>query len=295
MAADGWYIYYGRDGEVVPLGVTRVRIHESLKVIPAEAFDGNSSIEELECHDRVETVGEWAFARCPSLRRVIMPGVEVVEDCAFNSCKALMYVECGKLERIEGCAFDGCKSLRGIDLPSAKTVGSFAFSDCEGLTNVKFGKALESIEKLAFLDCTSLERITIPLKDGIITDDNIFQGCKNFKQVHLIEGTVLSDTIAALLLEKWTNDMKDKLGVIDQILSTTPAGDWSRDDAGGKAQAVRMWIRSVLRNIIQYKAQHRRYLNEAATTLQLDLPNHVVLENILPFLELPSYTFEGED
>eukprot|EP00984_Skeletonema_dohrnii_P002001 scaffold667_cov103-Skeletonema_dohrnii-CCMP3373.AAC.13 len=57
MAADGWYIYYGREGEVIPPGVTRVRIHESLTVIPARAFRGNRHIEEVECHDRVKTVG----------------------------------------------------------------------------------------------------------------------------------------------------------------------------------------------------------------------------------------------
>ena len=27
MAADGWHIYYGRDGEIIPPGVTRVRIY----------------------------------------------------------------------------------------------------------------------------------------------------------------------------------------------------------------------------------------------------------------------------
>ena len=59
MAANGWYIYNGL--EAVPPGVTRVRIHESLTVIPAHAFNGNPSIEELECHDRVKTVEEYAF------------------------------------------------------------------------------------------------------------------------------------------------------------------------------------------------------------------------------------------
>eukprot|EP00985_Skeletonema_marinoi_P027475 scaffold22617_cov223-Skeletonema_marinoi.AAC.1 len=87
MAADGYYIYNGR--EAVPPGVTRVRIHESLTVIPAHAFNGNPSIEELECHDLVKTVERSAFCNCPSLRLVIMPGVEVVERGAFSCCKAL--------------------------------------------------------------------------------------------------------------------------------------------------------------------------------------------------------------
>eukprot|EP00984_Skeletonema_dohrnii_P017540 scaffold8007_cov78-Skeletonema_dohrnii-CCMP3373.AAC.4 len=293
MAADGYFIYNG--GEVIPPGVTRVRIDESVTVIPNDAFRGNPSIEEVKCHDGVKTVGGWAFCMCTSLRIVIMPGVEVVEKYTFFDCKGLTDVECDKLEIIRYRAFDGCKSLGSINLPSAKIVEMSAFYKCTALTSVKFGNKLERIEKCAFDDCTSLERITIPLKDGIITRDSIFQDCYNLKHVDLVEKAVLRDTIAALLMEEWRNDMKDKVGVINQILPTAPAGDWFRGDAGGKAQAVRMWISSVLHKIVDYKAQHRSLLNEAATILQHALPNDIVNKNVLPFLELPSHTFEGED
>ncbi|KAK1733341.1 hypothetical protein QTG54_015900, partial [Skeletonema marinoi] len=185
MAADGWHIYYGRDGEVIPPGVTRVRIDESVTVIPARAFYGNRTIKELDCHDGVKTVEEMALHGCRSLRRVIMRGVEVVERNAFNSCTALMYVECDKLERIGRHAFCNCKSLTSINLPSAKIVEGWAFAGCTALTNVIFGKALESIGRGAFRNCTSLERITIPLKDGIITYNDIFQECKKLKHVDL--------------------------------------------------------------------------------------------------------------
>eukprot|EP00984_Skeletonema_dohrnii_P024260 scaffold13375_cov87-Skeletonema_dohrnii-CCMP3373.AAC.2 len=292
MAADGWHIY---NGEVIPLDVTRVRIDESLTVIPAAAFQWNLDIEELECHFGVKTVKELAFNNCTSLRRVIMPGVEVVEDEAFYDCEALTDVECGKLERIGESAFGRCISLGSIILPSAKIVEDCVFSRCKSLTNVKFGKELESIGYAAFYECTSLERIAIPLKDGMITENNTFQRCKSLKQVNLVEGAVLRDTIDALLLDEWRNDMKDEIGAINQILPNTPAGSCYNFEVGGKAQAVRMWIRTVLRKIIHCKAQHRSYLNEAAAALQLDLPNDVVNKNILPFLELPSHTFEGED
>ncbi|KAK1733391.1 hypothetical protein QTG54_015950 [Skeletonema marinoi] len=294
MAVDGWHIYYGRDGELIPPDVTRVRIHESVTVIPARAFYINRTIEEVKCHDRVKTVEEYAFFNCTSLGRVIMPGVEEVKKCAFNRCRALTDVECGKLERIRYGAFYGCKSLTSIDLPSTKIVDMCAFWNCTALTNVKFGKELESIGRTAFYECTSLERIAIPLKEGMITENNIFQGCKKLIHVDLVEGEQLHGTIAALLLEEWRNDMNDKLGAINQSLPTTPAGD-GLFVVGGKAQTVQLWISSVLSTIVRYKAQHQRYLNEAATALQLASPNDVVLENVLPFLKLPSYTFEGED
>ena len=191
MAADGWYVYTGTG--IIPPGVTRVRIDESLTAIPAHAFSAfyeNRDIEEVECHDRVKTVKEYAFDSFPSLRRVRMPGVEVVEERAFNYCEALTYVECDKLEIIGDYAFNGCKSLRIIKLPSAKIFKRFAFYNCTALTNIEFGDKLERIRYRAFYSCTSLERITIPLKDGMITADDIFQGCENLKHVDLVEGEV---------------------------------------------------------------------------------------------------------
>eukprot|EP00985_Skeletonema_marinoi_P020526 scaffold12239_cov66-Skeletonema_marinoi.AAC.1 len=292
MAADGWYIYTG--WEVVPRHVTRVRIHESVTVIPAQAFYENLDIEEVECHDRVKTVEEEAFYCCFSLKLVIMRGVEEVQQCAFANCYALTDVECDKLERIGYEAFSWCKSLTIINLPSAKIVGRSAFNYCKALKNVKFGKELEIIKVVAFRNCKSLERITLPLNDGMITHDSTFAGCKNLKQLDLVEGEQLRDTIAALLLEEWKNDMNDKIDSINQSLPTASAGD-EYEDVGEKALAIRRWIRTVLRKIVQYKAQHHSYLNEAATTLQLALPQDIVIKNVLSFLELPSYTFEGED
>eukprot|EP00984_Skeletonema_dohrnii_P026310 scaffold15644_cov95-Skeletonema_dohrnii-CCMP3373.AAC.4 len=63
-----------------------------------------------------------------------------------------------------------------------------------------------------------------------------------------------------------------------------------------KAVAIRGWIRSVLHRIVHYKTQHRLFLTEAARTLELaSLPSDIVMKSVLPFLELPSHTFDGED
>ena len=96
--------------------------------------------------------------------------------------------------------------------------------------------------------------------------------------------------------------MNRDIDSINQILPNASAGTIVFDDDdeanptlnyGQKAQAIRRWIRSVLSQIIQYQDEHRRLLNEAATTLQLVfLSNNDVTNEVLPFLQLPSYTFE---
>eukprot|EP00984_Skeletonema_dohrnii_P002373 scaffold826_cov87-Skeletonema_dohrnii-CCMP3373.AAC.3 len=287
--------YYIFTGGVVPDDVTRVRIDKSITVIPADAFEGLPNIEELYCHIGVVRVEQFAFSDCPSLRLVIMPGVEVVEWGAFRNCEALTDVECGKLEVIGDSAFDGCESLTSINLPSIKIVEDYAFYSSKALTNVSFGKELESIGSTALYGCKSLERITIPLKNGMITEDDVFQGCGNLKHVDLVEKE-LHETIEALQMEEWRDFMNEEIASINQILSTTSAGTITYNgDVGGKAQAIKTWIRSVLHKIVYYKAEHHRYLNEAANTLQLALPSDIVIKNVLPFLELPSCTFEVGD
>ena len=285
MAAEGDHIrrynYTGEDRRV-PDDVTHVTVDQSVTVIPEDAFSYNDNIVEVVCDLNVKKVERRAFDWCPSLRRLIMPGVEVIDEAAFSFCEALTDVECGKLEIIENLAFQHCNSLSSINLQSAKIVEYCAFRYCEALAVVKFGSKLERIEGEAFYRCTALERITIPLKDGLITHDGIFIGCDNLRHIDLVEGE-LHETIVALQLKEWRNDMNEEINSINQILPDEPE----------VARAIRTWIRSVLRKIIHYQAEHRRLFDEeVATTFQLALPQDIVMKNVVSFLELPSYTFE---
>jgi len=159
---------------------------------------------------------------------------------------------------------------------------------------------LERFGWSAFLNCTSLERITVPLKYGMFPSDDTFQGCEKLNHVDLVEGE-LHETITALQLEEWRKDMYEEIDAINQILPTAYAGcydmvEMDEDIAGEKAIAIRSWIRSVLGKIIAYKAEHRRLLDEdVAPTLQRVVPQDIVMNSILPFLELPPHVFEVED
>eukprot|EP00574_Skeletonema_japonicum_P002167 CAMPEP_0201719938 /NCGR_PEP_ID=MMETSP0593-20130828/4991_1 /ASSEMBLY_ACC=CAM_ASM_000672 /TAXON_ID=267983 /ORGANISM="Skeletonema japonicum, Strain CCMP2506" /LENGTH=347 /DNA_ID=CAMNT_0048210461 /DNA_START=188 /DNA_END=1232 /DNA_ORIENTATION=+ len=287
-----WFFYTGEEG--IPNDATHIFV--DAKVIPSMAFCGRLNIVEVVCDENVETIEKYAFYGCRSLRRLIMPGVEIVEDYTFFECDALKDVECGKLERIREGAFTSCKSLSSINLPSVKVVERDTFFDCTALTDVKFSSKLDTFAGGApFRQCISLQRITIPLKDNMIPDDRAFRGCANLNSVDLVEGVLLHEVITALQLEEWTNDMNVEINSINQILPTAPAGSSYAWDFGLKAEEIRRWIRSVLAKLHHYKAEHQLLLNEAATTLQHTLPQDIVSNKVLPFLELPSDTFEGEN
>lgn len=87
--------------------------------------------------------------------------------------------------------------------------------------------------------------------------------------------------------------MNEELNSINQSLPNANAEETGdEDDVGMKTEVIRDWIGRVLHKIIRYKSQHRGFLNEAAAVLQLTLPKDIVMNNFLPFLDLPSYRFE---
>ncbi len=93
--------------------------------------------------------------------------------------------------------------------------------------------------------------------------------------------------------------MSDEIYSINQILPNADAGYYDEEEnyenAGEKAVAIRSWMKSLLRKIVFYKAEHQRVMDEAATALQHALSQDIVSHSVLPFLELPSYTFVLED
>jgi len=290
------YIYRGEDGERIPDDVTHVTVNADVTVVLRMAFCMHPNIVEVICHDKVEKIEQEAFYECPSLRRVIMPGVTIAEDRAFRGCRALTDVECDKLEIIKAQAFFLCGSLWSINLPSARIVEGGSFAICKSLTDAQFGSKLERFDEAAFYSCRFLERITIPLKDGMITADDIFQECCSLMHVHLVEGE-MHETVAALHMEEWRNDMNKEIHSINQILPTADAGycdfDEDEDIHGEKALTIRAWISSLLGKIIDYKAEHQRLLEEdVVPTLQRFVPQDIVMNNVLSFIELPSHSFE---
>ena len=288
------YTFTNLEGRDIPRDATHVSVHPSVTVIPAFAFNYHFNIVELICHDGVIKIEVEAFYRCPSLRRVVMLGVEDVERKAFTCCFALEHVECAKLERIGFHAFANCNNLSGINLPSAKIVDKGAFWGCPALKYAKFGQKLESISREAFYKCDSLERLTIPLKNDLITDNDALQGCVNLNQVDLIAG-VLEGTIGALLFDEWKNDVYEAIGSINQILHNAYAGGEERGDTGEKAALIREYIDVVMSKIVHYEAEHLRLLNKAVSALQQDLPHDILMNNVVPFLKLPYHVSEDTD
>jgi hypothetical protein len=257
---DDIFVYTGGE-QVVPRDVTRVIVDKSVKIIRREAFYERDRLVSIEMHDGIEIVEEWAFCGCTSLRGSIkLPGVRVVEDFAFEST-GLTDVEFGdKLETIGYHALRNCRSLRSVKMPTVREIDRYAFDNCDQLTDVEMPD-VERIGDFAFFNCIRLRRIAIPLKDGIIAGDNVFNWCENLSTVNL--GGGIYKTISSLHLESWRNGMREEIDRINRDLPTTNPSE--------KTSSIRRWIRSVLQRIEHYKTEHCMLLKEAMTLLELAL------------------------
>ena len=90
--ADNVFIY--TTGSIVPCDVVRVRVHPSITVIPANAFDYQSKLEEVDLPEGLLEIGDYAFRDCNSLKRMAIPStVAVIRERAFLRCKKLEEVE----------------------------------------------------------------------------------------------------------------------------------------------------------------------------------------------------------
>jgi hypothetical protein len=249
-------VYTGGE-QRVPRDVKRVRIAENVDTIPRLVFDQCQQLTEVEGHNRLRKIEEYAFCECPRLKRVKkMQGVVEMKGGAFYNCSALSDVDFEKLEIIGQGAFYDCKLLRSINLPSVRMIGQGAFMSCNALTDAVFCPDLERIEALAFLD-TALRRIVIPLKDNLIVESNAFS---NLSRVDALDGGI-HETISSLHLESWRNKMQEEIDRINQTLPNTRSA----------ATAIQQWIGSVLQTMEHYKTEHKMLVKEAMTLLELAL------------------------
>jgi len=197
---DDVFVYMGGDQEV-PLNITYVRVHQSVKIIRRRAFYFCSNLVTVEMHDGVEIIEEEAFRRCYDLSRINLSSVRVIGRSAFR-CTSLADIEFGdKLETIGEYAFS-CLDLRNIKLPNVRNIEEGAFHGCEHLTEVALSKDLLRIETEAFSDCPQLRHIAMPLKDNLL-GNQVFNEWNELSQVDLVGG--IHKTVSSLLLERWRN------------------------------------------------------------------------------------------
>ncbi|MBQ8496909.1 MAG: leucine-rich repeat protein [Clostridia bacterium] len=207
LKKDGWIYYENQQKSPIPYEVTGIADH---------AYDTMINpvrITKVEFHDRIKTIGEYAFAGCEDLEEIILPqGVVKIGRNAFFGCKNLKRISLpDTLTSIDSQAFARCERLISITLPDSVTnIGTMAFSECRNLINVRLPKGIKSVApalfrkcsmlatlylpdsvtsigEFAFYECSSLSNFTLPKNISVIAR-NTFGGCVSLNFLQIPEG-----------------------------------------------------------------------------------------------------------
>ena len=123
-----------------------------------------SLLTELVIPAEVTEVGDYAFAECQTIERVIInDSVTKIGDYAFSDCVALSEIKIGAgVKSIGRSAFHNCDALTRIDIPDSVTeIGLYAFTSSKALKHISFGNGLSKIDDSWLENCTALESITV--------------------------------------------------------------------------------------------------------------------------------------
>ncbi len=195
-----------------------VTMPKSLEKIPKNAFKGCTSLKAIDFPDGLREIGESAFEECYSLEEInLKEGLERINNYAFSGCTGVKLISLpASLTRIYDYALCDCKAVEKITVADGNTryssagnclfdnekktvlrassdseipegtvnIGYMAFSGCK-IRCVNLPDTAEAIGKGAFMDCTSLEKVTLGRAIKEI-DENAFTGCTALTEIILM-------------------------------------------------------------------------------------------------------------
>ncbi len=141
--------------------IKHIIIEDSITAIGNNAFRGCTAIISVSIPDSVKTIGTSAFEGCTSLSAVHLgSSVNSIGGSAFKGCTSLASFDVSAENSIyssaDGVLFNKDKSTL-IQYPVAKTDSSYVIPD-----------SVTTIASSAFMDCTDLVTITIPVSVKLI-------------------------------------------------------------------------------------------------------------------------------
>ena len=128
-----------------------VKIGDEVETIGDYAFYGCSSLKSLTIGNYVTSIGSNAFYNCSGLTSIIIGSRNSVYDSRDN-CNAI-------IETASNTLITGCNTT--LIPNSVSSIGDYAFLDCTGLTSITIPKSVTLIGWDAFYGCSGLTSIIV--------------------------------------------------------------------------------------------------------------------------------------
>jgi hypothetical protein len=143
--------YTGSGGVVIiPNKITGMPVTS----IGPSAFQFNSRLTSVAITNSVTSIGDGAFAACPSLTAITVDVVNPV----FSSVAGVLHTK----SQTTLVQYPGGKAGAYTISNTVTSIGNWAFASCTGLTSVTIGNKVADIGVYAFEFCTNLSSVTIP-------------------------------------------------------------------------------------------------------------------------------------
>lgn len=154
----------------------------SLAEIPDNVFRGCSSLKEITLPRRLTGMGQNVFDGCTSLETIVATGTTfyAVDGVLFDlNSKSLFAYPLGKTD----------EEYEIPDIVNRKntitTVSQYAFAGNAYLTKVTIPAAITTVERYAFLNCTSLQTVAFAANSRAVCAQDAFSGCSSITAVEL--------------------------------------------------------------------------------------------------------------
>ena len=171
-------------------------IPDSVTSIGVSAFRGCSSLQSVTIPDSVTSIGNVAFGYCSSLHSVTIPkSVTIIKGNPFPNCPARVINHSNHFTISEGNLYTSdrrklvsylSKGEHFIISDSVTSIGVGAFLECNSLQSVTIPDSVTSFGNCAFSRCRSLHSITIPNSVTSI-GDCAFKYCSSLHSVTIPE------------------------------------------------------------------------------------------------------------
>lgn len=204
--------------------LSAVVLPDSIKTIESLAFYGCNNLVYIALGKGIESVGNYAFARCRALYAIDLSdadsiGIGALADCTAINSLTLSFIGSADGENeylgyifgaddighnadlvpdslrsvvlsdncteIPDAAFYGCENITTVIVPdSVERIGVRAFAKCRSLVEFSTGDGVKTIGDDAFFGCDNLFAVTLG-KNVEAIGMQAFFGCKSLENINL--------------------------------------------------------------------------------------------------------------
>lgn len=158
-------ILWGVESDISTLDLSGYKTIKNLEIgVPFEncSFSDFRNLQIVTISTLNTNIPAHAFENCDNLSKVYANKVETIGDYAFKNCVSLKDVLPAK--KIGNNAYENCYSINDYTFffDPVEEIGNNAFMGCTSLRAIYFRKGIGSIGDGAFLGCSSLHTVEMP-------------------------------------------------------------------------------------------------------------------------------------